>query len=264
MNRTLASLLISLLLLNVYVAAQKKPVRKATPRVRDELSVSKTDNLPEIMDFAFVIAVDRYGNSTIKIQSSESVDHLTIGEVDDFFTKFVVLQNTKKRSVSSKNLDPIVVVKPDRDVEMATLIKVISTARVSYNSRIKIDASDGTYLFVPRKPDVKAPTNVKPNPLILIVEMNETGGLALNNDNLGSLANTAPLTKKLTEIFKAREVNGVLMEGSNDVEKTVFVQMPPTAKYSDLMRIAHILNSVGTTPIGLQIDEPEVFMIEIR
>ncbi len=253
MIRTTILLVICGLSLTVTALAQKKPVPKSAPEIRRELITGQTDRVAETKDFAFVIAVDKYGNSTLKIQSNEPADLITPGQLDDFFDGFRVLQNSPKRPASSKYLDPIVVVKPDADVELRTIITVISAARVSSKSRLKIYDGDNTYLVVPGKP---ASSNlIKPNPLTLVVRLDDLGNLTLNNEKFGGRSDMAPLTKRLAEVFRAREDNGVFREGTNEVEKAVFIRVPLSAKYRDLLNIAKALKNTGANPLGLLIDD---------
>src|SRR5918993_1809242 len=70
---------------------------------------------------------------------------------------------------------------------------------------------------VPAEPKNQQQLDVKPNPLTLVVSINrETRGIALNNENAGSIDDPTALTGKLEEIFKQREINGVFRENSNE------------------------------------------------
>lgn len=109
---------------------------------------------------------------------------------------------------------------------------------------------------VPAEPKDQQDVNVKPNPLTLVVAINkETKGITLNNDALGDVSDTEPLNNKLREIFKEREANGVLREGTNEVEKTIFIKSPKSVRYGDVVKVIDAAKSAGATPIGLQIDD---------
>ncbi len=56
--------------------------------------------------------------------------------------------------------------------------------------------------------------DVKPNPLALFVEVDESGKLSLNNEPAGTLSDTRPLTERLKVIFKERERNAVVHPGT--------------------------------------------------
>jgi biopolymer transport protein ExbD len=99
---------------------------------------------------------------------------------------------------------------------------------------------------------------LKPNPNTLIVFISrENARLRLNQDDIGDVSDTAPLTTRLGEIFKDRESRGVLREGTNEVEKTVFIKAPRSVKYGDVVKVIDAVKMAGAQPIGLQIDDLE-------
>jgi biopolymer transport protein ExbD len=59
----------------------------------------------------------------------------------------------------------------------------------------------------------------------------------------------------LTEIFKTRETNGVFREGTNEVEKTIFIKSPTSVRYGDVVKVIDAAKMAGAQPIGLQIDD---------
>jgi biopolymer transport protein ExbD len=109
---------------------------------------------------------------------------------------------------------------------------------------------------VPAEPKQEQQTNVKPNPLTLVVAINrETRSIALNNENAGSIDDPSALTGKLGDIFKQRENNGVFREGTNEIEKTIFIKSPTSVRYGDVVRVIDAAKMAGAQPIGLQIDD---------
>lgn len=93
--------------------------------------------------------------------------------------------------------------------------------------------------------------NVRPDPLTLVVGLDNDGALRLNNDPMGSASNTGPLSAKLSEIFKERENNGIFRIGTNEVEKTVFIDAPPQVNAADLRKVLKAIRDAGASPIGL-------------
>jgi biopolymer transport protein ExbD len=112
---------------------------------------------------------------------------------------------------------------------------------------------------VPAEPkDEEKNVILKPNPNTLIVFINREGAkLRLNQDDIGDVSDTAPLTAKLEDVFKDRESRGVLREGTNEVEKTVFIKAPKSVKYGDVVKVIDAVKLAGAQPIGLQIDDLE-------
>lgn len=109
---------------------------------------------------------------------------------------------------------------------------------------------------VPAEPKNEPQTNVKPNPLTLVIAISkETKAITLNNDAFGDVTDTDKLSNKLREIFKERESNGVFREGSNEVEKTIFIKSPKSVRYGDVIKVIDAAKAAGASPIGLQIDD---------
>jgi len=109
---------------------------------------------------------------------------------------------------------------------------------------------------VPAEPKPDDQTIAKPNPLTLVVAINKADKkLTLNNESLGDVSNTDDLTNRLTAIFKEREANGSFREGTNEVEKTLFIKSPRSVRYGDVVRVIDAVKQAGAQPIGLQIDD---------
>jgi biopolymer transport protein ExbD len=109
---------------------------------------------------------------------------------------------------------------------------------------------------VPAEPKDEPQTDVKPNPLTLVVAINkETKAVTLNNEPFGDVSDTEPLSNKLREVFKDRESQGAFREGTNEIEKTIFIKSPKSVRYGDVVKVIDAAKSVGASPIGLQIDD---------
>ena len=97
---------------------------------------------------------------------------------------------------------------------------------------------------------------VKPNPLTLVIAINNSDkSITLNNEKFGDISNTKELTDKLTQVFAERTTNGTFRDGTNEVEKTVFLKSPRSAKYGEVVKVIDAAKTAGATPIGLQIDD---------
>lgn len=95
----------------------------------------------------------------------------------------------------------------------------------------------------------------KPNPLTLVVAIENNLNMRLNNDSMGNTSDTEALTSKLQQIFKDRENNGAFREGTNEVEKTLFIKAPRSIKYGEVVKVIDAVKVAGAQPIGLQIDD---------
>ncbi len=111
---------------------------------------------------------------------------------------------------------------------------------------------------VPAEPKPDDQTIAKPNPLTLVVAVNKSDlKLALNREDMGDVTNPEALTTKLKETFDSRDANGVFREGTNEVEKTVFIKSPRSVRYGDVVKVIDAVKQAGAQPIGLQIDDLE-------
>jgi biopolymer transport protein ExbD len=109
---------------------------------------------------------------------------------------------------------------------------------------------------VPAEPKDQQQVNVKPNPLTLVIAINkDTKQITLNNDAFGDVTDTSALNTKLHQIFKDRTDNGVFREGTNEIEKTVFIKSPKSVHYGDVVKVIDAAKEAGASPIGLQIDD---------
>ena len=97
----------------------------------------------------------------------------------------------------------------------------------------------------------REPELFRPNPLVLFVKTGDDGRPVINNEPKADLG---MLTTVLAEIFKEREQNGVLREGTNEVEKSVLVELSadkPDQKYGDFVKLVNAVKGGGASPIVL-------------
>lgn len=96
----------------------------------------------------------------------------------------------------------------------------------------------------------------RPNPLTLVVTIDKTNlGIKLNNEDMGNVTDTSVLQTRLQQVFKDRQDQGVFREGTNEVEKTIFLKAPRSIKYGDVVKVIDAAKVAGAQPIGLQIDD---------
>jgi len=107
-------------------------------------------------------------------------------------------------------------------------------------------------------------SQLKPNPLTLVVSISTDLQLKLNADSIGSVNETAPLSQKLLQLFRQRKEQRAYkpgMETRSDLpdddrlEKTVFVKAPRSVKYGDVVKVIDAIKGAGASPVGLQVDD---------
>ena len=116
---------------------------------------------------------------------------------------------------------------------------------------------------VPSEPDraLNAPND--PKTLVVIVEPD--GSIRLNNlIDLGSTNDTAPISKKLAEVFAERGANADVSQYFADdadrpaqdrIERAVFIKAPTKIDYGSVARVVDAVKFAGAYPISLQIDD---------
>ena len=97
--------------------------------------------------------------------------------------------------------------------------------------------------------------NPRPNPLTLVVTIDNNQKIKLNADDMGTVSDTSNLSATLSQTFKERENGGVFREGTNEVEKTIFIKAPRASRYNDVVKVIDAVKAAGAQPIGLQIDD---------
>lgn len=108
---------------------------------------------------------------------------------------------------------------------------------------------------VPAEPKDELQNDARPNPLTLVVTIDNNQKIKLNADDMGTVSDTSNLSTKLSQTFKERENAGVFKDGTNEVEKTIFIKAPRASRYNDVVKVIDAVKAAGAQPIGLQIDD---------
>jgi len=107
-------------------------------------------------------------------------------------------------------------------------------------------------------------SQLKPNPLTLVVSISNDLQLKLNQDNIGSVNDTSALSQKLLQLFRQRADTHAYKQGmelrtdlpeTQRIEKTVFVKAPRSVKYGDVVKVIDAIKGAGASPVGLQVDD---------
>jgi biopolymer transport protein ExbD len=161
--------------------------------------------------------------------------------------------NAKKGSTTA---EPYINVTPLIDVLLVLLI-IFMVVTPLKPSRFQAD--------IPTQRDPNEDlSQLKPNPLTLVVSIASDLSLKLNQDNMGSVNDPSALAQKLALTFaqrKEQRAYKVGMETRTDmkeedrIEKTVFVKAPRSLRYGDVVKVIDAIKGAGANPVGLQVDD---------
>lgn len=156
----------------------------------------------------------------------------------------------------STTAEPYINVTPLIDVLLVLLI-IFMVVTPLKPSRFKAD--------IPTQRDPNEDlSKLKPNPLTLVVTIASDLSIKLNQDNMGSVNDTAPLAQRLRQTFDLRKdqrafkigfENRTDLKEEDRIEKTVFVKAPRAAKYGDVVKVIDAIKGAGANPVGLQVDD---------
>jgi biopolymer transport protein ExbD len=157
---------------------------------------------------------------------------------------------------SSTTAQPYINVTPLIDVLLVLLI-IFMVVTPLKPSRFKAD--------IPTQRDPNEDlSKLKPNPLTLVVSIASDLSIKLNQDNMGSVNDTTPLSNRLATVFQQRkearaykigfETRSDLKE-EDRIEKTVFVKAPRSLRYGEVVKVIDAIKGAGANPVGLQVDD---------
>ena len=107
-------------------------------------------------------------------------------------------------------------------------------------------------------------SQLKPNPLTLVVSIGGDLQLKLNQDSIGSVNDTSALSTRLRQVFSQRKEQraykpgmetAVNMPEEERIEKTVFIKAPRTLRYEEVVKVIDAVKGAGANPVGLQVDD---------
>lgn len=166
----------------------------------------------------------------------------------------MAMGTTNKKSGSTA--EPYINVTPLIDVLLVLLI-IFMVVTPLKPSRFKAD--------IPTQRDPNEDlSQLKPNPLTLVVSISPDLQLRLNQDSMGSVNDTGALSMRLQQVFQQRKELRAYkpgMETRSDlpederIEKTVFVKAPRSLHYGEVVKVIDAIKGAGANPVGLQVDD---------
>jgi len=235
-------------------SAQRKPVKPAVKKkpsapLLPKALIGWSDKvcIPPKTDYISVLQIDSSGKATL-IGLTGDGPKVVFDASMLLSARDALIAAFKKGSVT---------IRVDPSIKLDVVVKILKDLR-SLDGCPDVEAStnvDDPYIYIYPEPKELPDVEVKPNPLTLIVELDENGSLTLNNESKGSLNDTSLLRNSLVQIFKAREDNGVFREGTNLIETTTSMRAVGSAKFGDVVKIVDALKQAGASPVGLLIDD---------
>ena len=157
--------------------------------------------------------------------------------------------------------DRIIWVKAAPNVPFSQIIKLLKLGRtIKEDSFGLIPDTENVAGAVITKIALDSRDDSKPNPLYLGLTFKKNGRMSLNGEPHTPLS----LTTKLREIFKSRADNGVFREGTNEVERSIFLVPSRTTTYGAIIKAARLAKGAGAEPIGIEIDGPRPMVTRIN
>jgi biopolymer transport protein ExbD len=168
--------------------------------------------------------------------------------------------------------DQMVYVAATKLDDYGSVVGVLDQIRLAGVNRVGLLANRirGEYpaRFAVQIPDPPDPnediSNLKPDPLMLVVTVTPDLKLKLNQQDYGSVNDPEPLTAMLLRVFQQRleqraykpglETRSDLPE-SERVEKTLIIKADRAIKYGDVIKVIDAVKGAGAVPIVLQIDD---------
>jgi len=234
---------------------------------------NETVNLPENVKYVdYDYDIDKETSMILTLTSDnklkQKIDAPEKAErTENIITREELPAKLKKFSEITTPDKQIVYMKADINASYENVLQVFEIIRKADISKVGLvvigekNESD-PYQIRSAKLEVKLPaptdrTNkaVRPNPLTLAAMLKSDGTLTLNNEDMGRISDPKKLKTKLVVVFKDREANGVFREGTNEIEKTVFLKVSESSKYGDFIKLLEAVRSAGAEPVGIQIDD---------
>jgi len=251
MNKVFLAIVVTLLIGNLETDAQ---VKRSRPKQKQLIAAPAKTPLPAEYEINAVV-VKGLGVFIVGISPLPDVAISNEKAFKSFFKDFY---GVNELSPKEQRALPKVVVKFGDEDDIQTIVNAVKFVYVSGKQVVELEnLLDMIRIFVVPEPNEDEQViNVRPNPLTLLVTMNDQGNLTLNNEDIGKISDLSRLSDRLREIYRSREENGVFRENSNEIEKTISIKMPLTASAGDLSKIAKALRLVGADRIGFELGDP--------
>jgi biopolymer transport protein ExbD len=167
--------------------------------------------------------------------------------------------------------DQIVYLSADVTADYGSVVEACDAIRTADLSHVGVlafsprnDWPSRILVELPKQPDPSDFSQLKPNPLMLVVTLSPDLRVKLNQDSYGSVNDIEPLSEKLVNIFRERRDQHAYRPGfetrtdvteDERIEKTLTIKADRKIKYGDVAKVINALKGTGARPIILQLDD---------
>ncbi len=239
-------------------AGAKKPSGATQQALQNQYD---EDAVPVVKDVEVYVNFGNDETASVEVKTSHEPGRFTKGQLGSFLQSFAKVPTIKTSTQKVAQLNPTYVFSPAPQQTLGALAAVFNTVRNPTTNNITIDLNDGLFLYVRRKADTYRP--VRPNPLTLLIDIGAEDKIILNGEDEGKLPDLNKLKNHLSDIFKARTVNGVFRESSNTVDTTVNLFAPNSINFDEIQKLVLAISSAGADRIFLAFDRPDLVRKEL-
>lgn len=170
------------------------------------------------------------------------------------------------KSMGEKSPDnQIVYLKVDENASFENVLQIFQIIRMAEVDKVGLAViekknNDDPYQVTSRRFEVRLLQPIilnetSPNRLTLTAKLDNDGKLMLNREDKGTISDTSKLEDTLANIFKDRESNGVFREGTNEIEKEIYIKVSNSVKYGDFIKLIEAVKISGAEPIAIQLED---------
>lgn len=243
-----------ILLLAAFVNAQVPGKKPATARPV-ATTAGSNQALP---DFEFEVSITPLGLAGVIVRKRSGLGLFTPSMLSSL-ANYLNSEQTNRPTTTKAAKNSSFVILPERDTKMAEILDVINAIRVSPKNEMRIEIDGDLTIFIPKKPDPNG-AFPRPNPLTLVLNVDERSSISLNGQNEGSFPDTSKVENDLRLIFQDREKNGLWREGTTTTDTTVILKLAKNMTFAKVIELARAIKKAGSDAITLQMDDADLVM----
>ena len=251
MLKTFVSFVFCVGLLGVGAEAQRSKKKPPPQAPNDFPLLAPASSKPAYSPYTFMVEIEADKSVRIQVLTGYETWDRDPGTLKKALAEYTAMQVPK---LGQLPVPARVVVRASPSLAMKTLFELLKTAR-NGASELSLEVSESYSLKISPEPRVQVETDVKPDPLTLLAAFDDKGAVTLNREPFGALKDLSVIQLKLKDIFKERETNGVFRENTYEIEKTMFLRVPESAQFADVLSFAKALGDIGGDHLWLAMEK---------